>query len=81
MTGWFDVSGEREHLHLSKIEIKNEVDDSLHQDPSEIVANSSSDVSSRYPSGSFAQVFWDQQVKASKLNNAKSMRWEPAMIR
>ena len=24
MTGWFDVSDEREHLHLSKIEIKNE---------------------------------------------------------
>ncbi len=30
--------------------------------------------------GSFARIFWDQQLQASSLKDARSMRWEPMMI-
>lgn len=58
-----------------------EVDDALHQDLCATMAESSSGVKEQYPSGSFAQIFWEQQEQGSRLKNAKSMRWEPAMIR
>ena len=58
-----------------------QVDESLHQDLSSIVADNSSNILDKYPAGSFARIFWQQQEQASRLKNAKSMRWEPAMIR
>ncbi len=58
-----------------------EVDDALHQDLSTIMAENSSGVKEQHPPGSFARIFWEQQEQASRLKNAKSMRWEPAMIR
>ena len=69
--------------HLDKaIERRGvQVDDALHQDLSTTLADSSSDILSQHPPGSFARIFWEQQEQASKLKNAKSMRWEPAMIR
>ncbi len=57
------------------------VTESLHQDLSSIVADGASDVLDKHPEGSFARIFWQQQEQASRLQNAKSMRWEPAMIR
>ena len=35
----------------------------------------------KYPEGSFQRLFWEQQLKAAKLSNPKSMRWHPMMIR
>lgn len=58
-----------------------EVDDALHQDLSVTMAESSAEVLRNHPPGSFPRIFWEQQERASKLKNAKSMRWEPAMIR
>ena len=56
-----------------------EADDALHQVCSTIV-DSSMWIKEQHPPGSFPRIFWEQQ-KAGKLRNAKSMRWEPAMIR
>lgn len=58
-----------------------ETDDILHQDLTTIMAENSSGVKEQHPPGSFPRIFWEQQERASKLKNAKSMRWEPAMIR
>ncbi len=58
-----------------------EVDDSLHQDLSNTVTEHSSSVKEHFPPGSFSRIFWEQQEKAIKMTNAKSMRCEPAMIR
>ncbi len=58
-----------------------EVDDALHQDLCSTMAESSTHVKEQLPPGSFGRIFWDQQEKNGKLKNAKSMRWEPAMIR
>ncbi len=58
-----------------------QVDDALHRDMCSIMAESSPGVKEQHPPGSFPRIFWEQQEKAGQLNNAKSMRWEPAMIR
>lgn len=58
-----------------------EVDDSLHRDLSNTITENSSSVKEHFPPGSFSRIFWEQQEKAVKMTNAKSMRWEPAMIR
>ena len=58
-----------------------EVDEALHQGLCSTIADSSTWVKEQHPPGSFPRIFWEQQEKAGKLKNAKSMRWEPAMIR
>ena len=58
-----------------------EVDDALHQDLQATISAYSVQVKDQYPPGSFQRIFWEQQEKASKLRSAKSMKWEPAMIR
>lgn len=35
----------------------------------------------RYPPGSFERIFWQQQMRCSELQNSKSMKWHPIMIR
>ncbi len=35
----------------------------------------------KYPEDSFMAIFWKQQKHAASLKNAKSMKWEAAMIR
>jgi len=57
------------------------VDEDLHQDLRQIVQEKEKYVSETYPLGSFARVFWENQMRASSLNNAQSMRWDPLMIR
>ena len=38
-------------------------------------------VKEQHRPGSFPRIFWEQREKAGQFKNAKSMRWEPAMIR
>ena len=58
-----------------------QVDDALHRDLSTTMAEKTLEIKEKYPPGSFLNIFWEQQERACKLKNAKSMRWEPAMIR
>ena len=46
-----------------------------------IVADNSHVVADSYPPGSFGRIFWESQERAASLKNARSMRWDPLMIR
>ena len=58
-----------------------EVQDELHQDLSSIMETSNEAVTKEYPPGSFRRLFWDEQLKANRLKDARQMRWHPMMIR
>ena len=55
--------------------------DDLHQDVVKIATANTKNIHSNYPEGTFQRLFWDQQVKASKYNNPKSMKWHPLFIK
>ena len=58
-----------------------EVDSDLHEDLVSTVNESTLEVEKQYPPDSFQRVFWEQQRQAMEKTDARSMRWEPAMIR
>ncbi len=60
-----------------------EVDNNLHQDLIAIMDEHQSQMfdSDQYPASCFQKIFWDQQYRASKLKDSRSMKWEPAMLR
>ena len=57
------------------------VDENLHNDLVHIIEENSHVVAQSYPQDSFARVFWESQHRASSLKDARSMRWDPLMIR
>jgi hypothetical protein len=57
------------------------VDSTTHQDLRDIIAANAEAIAAKHPNGTFARVFWEQQVKASTLSDARQMRWHPAMIK
>lgn len=57
------------------------VDESMHNDLTQIVNDQTSKVNATYPDDCFQKLFWMQQKKASALTNARSMRWHPLMIK
>lgn len=71
----------RERLERIVEERGVEVDRELHADMCATVEESTAQVMADYPPGSFQRIFWDQQQRAMKLKDSRSMRWEPAMIR
>ena len=58
-----------------------ELDSGLHEDISAIMDSEEHHIQENYPPGSFQRLFWEQQHKATKMSNSKSMKWAPAMIR
>lgn len=57
-----------------------QVDEGLQGDLVAIMDDNANIVES-HPPDSFLHIFWEQQHRAAKLHNSKSMKWEPAMIR
>ena len=57
------------------------VQEDLHSELTEIMEEKSSLVFESYPEGSFVRTFWESQRRASVLKDARSMRWDPLMIR
>ena len=57
------------------------VDDDLGNHLKDITEQYSSKVAECHSEGSFAKSFWDSQCKALSLQNSKSMRWDPVVIR
>ena len=57
------------------------VDEDLHSDLKQIMEESSPFIAKSYPQDSFARNFWESQQRASSLKDARSMRWDPLMIR
>ena len=41
----------------------------------------SKSIAKSFPEGSFKRLFWDQQLQAARLSDARQMRWHPVMIR
>ena len=58
-----------------------EVDSDLHEDLAMTMDEHSARIGSEHPPGSFPHIFWEQQYKSMKISDARSMKWEPAMIR
>ena len=57
------------------------LDENLHSDMIAIMKENSEKVKSAYPEGSFARLFWEEQMKAACLNNTKQVRWHPVLIK
>ncbi len=38
-------------------------------------------VKEAYPEGSFARLFWDEQLKAATSSNSKQIRWHPVLVK
>ena len=57
------------------------VGEDLHGDLKQIMEENSPFIAESYPQESFARSFWESQQRASSLKDARSMRWDPLMIR
>ena len=58
-----------------------QVDMELNDDLRMIVAENSGRISESYQDNSFGKMFWQNQERAMAVHNAKSMQWDPLMIR
>ena len=57
------------------------VDDSLHQDLSSVMNEHNDSIEKQFPEGTFRGLFWQEQLKAAKVKDARQMRWHPTMIK
>ena len=57
------------------------VNEDLHHDLKAIVAESSERVKNSHLENTFQRIFWENQERASAVKDARSMRWDPMMIR
>lgn len=57
------------------------LDEDSHNDLKEIVKSESTRFLDDLPAGSIQKIFWQQQVEAASLKNARNMQWHPLMIR
>ena len=57
------------------------LDDSTHRDLQEIKIENTPRVAGSFPENSFERLFWEQQQKALEVNDARSMKWHPLMIK
>ena len=57
------------------------VDEEINEDLGSIMRENSPKITEKYPADSFARIFWEQQLKAASLKDARSMKWAPMMIR
>ena len=57
------------------------VDSELHNELTETMIQKSQTMSQQLPAGSFARIFWDNQLQAAQQQDSRSMRWDPIMIK
>ena len=57
------------------------MDPNLHNDQVAIMEDKSQEINEKYPTGTFKNLFWEQQLKAAKDKGSKGFRWHPMMIR
>ncbi len=58
-----------------------DIDPQLHSDLVTVMNENSSHIDKVCPVGSFANLFWKEQLKASSLKDQRQMRWHPLIIR
>ena len=56
------------------------LDDSLSDDLTAIMEESTSYVHEHFPEGSFRRLFWNQQLQAAKAKDMRQIRWHPCMV-
>ena len=54
------------------------MDSSLHDDLLQIMQDNAEAVCEAHPPDSFGHVFWETQMKAASLDDARHMRWDPS---
>ena len=57
------------------------VDKSMHGDLTQIMNECADKVAAQHQVGSFARVFWEQQLKAASCKDQRQMRWHPLMVK
>ena len=57
------------------------VDPNFHNDLVAIMEDKSQEINDKYPTGTFKNLFWEQQLKAAKVKGPNGFRWHPIMIR
>lgn len=57
------------------------VDEELHQHLCNTMQECNEEMKKAHSPDSFKQIFWQQQMQASKAKSPKGMRWHPSMIR
>ena len=57
------------------------VDKELHSYLHGVMESSNPNITANFPEGRFQRLFWDQQIKAARVSNARAMKWHPMMIR
>ena len=57
------------------------LDHDLNSDLLHIMDENSDRVKDAYPEGSFAKLFWDEQLKAAKAGDPRQVRWHPVIIK
>ena len=57
------------------------LDSSFQSDLISIMHSSQHIVQDSYPDGSFAKLFWDEQLKAASSSDPRQMRWHPVIIK
>ena len=57
------------------------LDHELHSDIKQIIEDSSDEIRRSYQPESFQHLFWEQQKKAFSLQDSRSMKWHPLVIK
>ena len=57
------------------------VDNDLHSDLTEIIGDLINEVRKAFSPGSFAWLFWEQQIKALKCTDSRQIRWHTMIVR
>jgi len=57
------------------------LDEADHNDFKELLIKQSGDIMKNYHKDSFEYLFWEQQLKAARCNDARQMRWHPVIIK
>ena len=57
------------------------LDDNLHSDLVGIMNDNGDKIKQAYPEGSFARLFWEEQLKAATVSDARQVRWHPVIIK
>ena len=76
-----EVSKQRVQIsHLTE-KYGERVDDSLHKDVIDTMKDFSKKIEETFPEGSFAGLFWNEQLKAASKKDSRQVRWHPLIIR
>ena len=57
------------------------IDPILHGDLLTIMNENYDQIKQAYPEGSFARLFWEEQLKAASVKDPRQIRWHPLMIK